>query len=677
MSTQSIKINPGVDVEKSPLLNEAGWSSCQMIRFFQGLLSKIGGWQKFFQTAVTGTCRGMFANQDLSGNQYLALGTNSNLQVYINNNLSDITPISSTSNDAVPFSTASGQKTINFHEVGNPAQVGEFINVLTPTAIGGLVLQGLYAVSAIVDSDNYTIMAASNATSTVSGAGSTALFTTTNTLSSVQVTLANHGFSVGSAYTIYVSTTVGGIVLFGTYVVATYIDVNNFTIVAASSATSSTNGHENGGNVRIVYLLEAGLVSAGTSSGWGIGYWGFGPWGIGASSGGVTPLREWHFGAWGEDLIANYTNGGIYIWLAAGGAINNPAAIIPAAPLYNTSVFIAMPQQQIVALGAEVGGTQDPLLVRWCDVADYTDWTATVINQAGSFRIPSGSRIVGGIQGPQQGLIWTDTSLWAMQYVQPPFVYGFNQIGSGCGLIASRAMGTLNSAVYWMGIDGFYEYSGTGVLHVPCSVWDKVFQNLNLLQKGKITCAPNSSFNEITWYYPSNAGTGEVDSYVKYNADTNVWDYGSLVRTAWIDQSIFGQPMGVDENGYVQQHETSNDADGSPLVCFAETGLFKISAYQGSGLFVTSEGQYYIFLERLLPDFVLSPGATVQVTVKTYGYASDTPVVSGPFQVTSATEYIIVRARGRFASIRIASSDAGSFWRLGECLYSGSPAGRR
>ncbi len=252
-----------------------------------------------------------------------------------------------------------------------------------------------------------------------------------------------------------------------------------------------------------------------------------------------------------------------------------------------------------------------------------------------------------------------------MQYIGFPLVYGFNEIARGCGLIAMRAVGVLAGNTYWMSQNEFFVANGTTVQVLPCAVWDQVFRNLQTLQLDKITCAVNSYFNEISWYFPSLSGSGENDTYVKYNTVDQTWDYGSLARTAWFDQSVVGSPMGTDTSGLIQQHETSNDADGMAMLSSATTGWFKMS-----------EGQLYMFIERMIGDFIYSGGNTMQVTVSVADYPDDSPETV-TFNVTSATEYNIIRLRGRFAKITIASSDLGSFWRLGELIYSSTQSGRR
>lgn len=668
MPYQSLKIRPGIQVEATPMLNEAGFSASNLIRFFQGILSKLGGWQRLTSQMFSGVCRGMIAWADLNGVPYIMIGTNTNLYVYYNGQLYDVTPIRRTSNVANSLSTVMGTNVVTITDTLNGSAQGDTVDIVTYAAVGGLVLQGYYVIQSIIDNDNYTINSPFNATSTVTLGGHTSLFTTTMTSGVVEVTLPNHGFTSGQIYTVHVSTTVGGLTLFGPYIVGTIIDVNNFDITATGSASSSTTAHENSDQIQYQYLISSGPVSTSTAMGYGEGGYGLGPYGIGATSAAIIPLRQWTMLNFGQDWIGCPTNGAIYLWNPSLGEVNNPATLMSVnAPPHNTGIFLAMPQQQIVAFGAydAVNMYQDPMLIRWCDVGDFTDWTASTTNQAGSFRLPRGSRIVGGIQGPQFGMLWTDLGVWQMQYISFPLVYGFNEIASGCGLIAMRAAGILAGNVYWMSQNEFFVANGTTVQVLPCSVWDIVFRNLNTFQKDKITCAVNSYFNEIAWYFPSLSGSGENDTYVKYNSVSQTWDYGSLARTAWFDQSVYGSPMGTDTTGLIQQHETTPDADGIAMLPLATTGWFKMS-----------EGSIYMFLERLIGDFIYDGNATMQVTVQTVNYPNDTPN-SITFNVTSATEYNIIRLRGRLARISIQSSDVGSFWRLGNILTLTSPGGRR
>ena len=329
-----------------------------------------------------------------------------------------------------------------------------------------------------------------------------------------------------------------------------------------------------------------------------------------------------------------------------------------------------MPQRQIVALGSTFNGVQDHLLVRWCDINNFTQWIALPSNQAGSYKLPKGSRIVGGIQGPQQGLIWTDLALWSMQYVNLPDVYNFNEIAVGCGLIGKKAMGVLNNVVYWMSQSQFFLYAGNGVQTLPCTVWDVVFQELDTTKLDRIRCAPNSRFGEITWFFPTVSSGGEVTMYVKHTIATGGWDYGTLTRTSWINQSVLGPPIGSDANGLIFQHETSQNADGQPLVASFQTGYFTLQ-----------DGDLLTFIDQVWPDFKWgyyggSQNASLTMTFYVTDYPGDTPRVFGPYTLTQATQYVTPRLRGRLVSIKFESSDIDTFWRIGAPRYRLTPAGK-
>jgi hypothetical protein len=378
---------------------------------------------------------------------------------------------------------------------------------------------------------------------------------------------------------------------------------------------------------------------------------------------------DWSLGNWGETLISCPRNNGIYQWDPQLGAASS--ALIPTAPIANQGMFIAMPQRQIVAYGSTYNGIQQPLLVRWCDIGNFNVWSPQVTNQAGSYIIPKGSRIVGGIQGPQQGLIWTDLGVWAMQYVSQPYIYQFNEIGAGCGMVAEKAAGAINGDVYWMGLKQFFKLAGSGVEPVNCPVWDVVFQNLNMDYADNIRVAVNSSFHEIAWYYPSNDSVnGENDSYVKLNVLINQWDYGTLDRSAWLDQSVLGQPIGASPTGYIYQHEVSLNADDQPMASSFRTGFFQMS-----------EAELKMFVDQVWPDMKWgyyngAQNANVGITFHVADYPDGQVSSYGPYNLTEATTYITPRFRGRLVSIEISSNDLNTFWRLGGIRYRLQPDGK-
>lgn len=671
MPFEKIILHPGVDVQKTKTLNNGSWSLSNLIRWREGLLEKMGGWRHLSATAIPGVVRGLHAFQDLSSIDYLAAGSNSRLQLYSAGTITDITPIRATHNVTVAFSTTSSSAVVNVKDTANGASAGDWVNIIVPVSVGGIIIQGFYLINTIVDADNYTITAGV-ATGTITNGGAVPLFTTVNTSNIVTVTLNNHGYVLGNAFTVQVSTTVGGLTILGVYIVNTIIDANNFTILTVSTASSSTSGSENSGNARLQYLLSSGPSTDTTIAGWGGGGWGLGTWGIGTTSTlAVTPLRNWFLDNFGQNLVAIYTNGPLYQWIPP-IADGNVATIVSNAPTISVGMFVAMPQAQVVLLGTAVSGTQDPLLIRWSDNGDYTSsgaWTASSTNQAGSYRLSKGSRIVGGVQAPNAGVIWTDTDAWLMQYIQQPFIYGFNIIGTGCGLLSPKGFTLLAGVVYWLSLKGIFAYDiGGSVRPVLCPVWDKIFGDLDIVNSDKAFAASNSLFNEAMYFYPSLSGaTTEIDSYVKHNVFENLWDYGNLVRTAWIDESVFGNPIAVDGNSILQQHEIGTDNDGSPIDSLAQSGYIDIAS-----------GEMFIMINWLIPDFLLQ-GTSPSVTITLYAidFPGDTPRTYGPFTVTSTTQYINVRARARQMAIKIENNTLGTYWRIGAIRYRGAPAGRR
>ena len=680
MPHASFKLLPGVDQNKTPALNEAAISESQLIRFVPdrtlgGLVQKLGGWTKFFPDTIGSIVRCLWAWEDTNANSYLAIGAEGiaagggqALEVINSGVEIDITPQTVESDAAVDFSTTSGSSTVTVIDANFTVDAYDVVNIQTQVSVGGLILFGQYAVTP-VSSTSYTIEARdalgspSFATSTVSNGGAVPEYDTTSGSDFVDVTLADHGYVAGSTFTALVATSVGGVTIYGNYTVISVTSSSVFTISASTQATSTANALENNGDVHFLYLNGVGPVPSG--SGFGVGGFGVGGFGSGiAPSPDLgTPINavDWTIDNWGEILISCPLNGPIYQWNPSSGDLI--AIAIANAPPVNAGMFVAMPQRQIIAWGSTFTGIGDPLLIRWCDVNDYDSWIALITNQAGSYRIPKGSRIVQCIQGPQQGLIWTDLGVWAMQYSGPPYVYQFNELGTGCGLIGRKAAGSMNGIVYWMGQSQFFRLAGNGVEPIRCPVWDVIFQDLDTSNLDKIRIAPNSRFGEITWYYPTSSNGGEVSHYVKYNTILDQWDFGELARTAWINESVLGPPIGAAPNQYIYQHETSTDADGYPMVSSFQTGYFAMT-----------EADVKMFIDQIWPDMKWgyyggTQDANVNITFYVTDYAGQTPIQYGPYTMTQNTTFITPRFRGRLVSIKIESSDIGTFWRLGNIRY--------
>jgi hypothetical protein len=680
MPHASFKLLPGVDQNKTPALNEAAISNSQLIRFIPdrtlgGLVQKLGGWTKFFPDTIGSIVRCLWAWEDTNSNSYLAVGAEGiaagggqALEVINSGVETDITPQKVTSDVAVDFSTTSGSSTVTIIDANFTVDRYDVVDIQTQVSVGGLVLFGQYQVTPI-GSTSYSIEARDKlgdpalATSTVSNGGAVPQYDTTSGSNTVDVTLADHGYVAGDTFTALVATSVGGITVYGNYIVTDVASSSVFSIAVSSQASSTATADENAGDAHFVYLNGVGPLASGT--GYGVGGYGVGGYGSGSAPDPDlgTPINavDWTLDNWGEILIACPYGGPIYYWSPAGGA--EIALAIANAPSVNEGMFVAMPQRQIIAWGSTFTGIIDPLLIRWCDVNNYDSWIPLITNQAGSYRIPKGSRIVQCIQGPQQGLIWTDLGVWAMQYAGPPYVYQFNEIGNGCGLIGRKAAGSMNGVVYWMGQSQFFRLAGGGVEPIRCPVWDVIFQDLDTANLDKIRIAPNSRFGEITWYYPTNSNGGEVSHYVKYNVILNEWDYGELGRTAWINESVLGPPIGAAPNQYIYQHETSTDADGSPMVSSFQTGYF-----------VMTEADVKMFIDQIWPDMKWGyyggvQDANIKLTFYVTDYPGETPLAYGPYTLTQSVKFITPRFRGRLVSIKIESEDIGTFWRLGNIRY--------
>jgi hypothetical protein len=578
------------------------------------------------------------------------------------------------------FATTNGTQLVSVNFIGHGLSVGSTVNFPVSTTGNGVAIAGTYTVVAVADVSNFTISAASQPTQPVTNATTAA---GNNTLHFASGTVP----SWLAAGMLIADVTTPGAIPSGT----TVVSFTATTVVMSANAAGGGVGSGdsisfgativmNSGNAELIYWIALGPPTAG--SGFGLGPFGGGGFGTGvvgpSQTGTPITATDWSLDNWGELLIACPKNGGIFFWDPTGGF--QDAQIVSTAPPFNTGMFVSMSQQILVAFGSSIrkstgwiGWEQDPLLVKWSTVGDFTNFVVSAATQAGSYRIGIGSVIVGGMAVNNQNLLWTDIDLWAMNYIGPPDVFGFNKIGAGAGLVSQAAAQQLRGSVYWMGRTNFYAYNSGGVSVMPCPVWDSVFQNLNTSFLQNIRAMPNTPFNEVGWLYPSAASTGECDSYVKVNITEPgmPWDYGSLPRSAWIDQSILGMPVGASPSGVVYQHETTPDADGQPLVASFTTGYFFIA-----------EGEDFAFVDQIYPDFkfetfIGTVSAHITISFLVVNFPGDTPTVYGPFTVTQSTQFISTRIRGRQMAILVQSSDLGSWWRIGYVRYRYSVVGRR
>lgn len=686
----SVTLRPGVNVEATPTLNQAGYSESRLIRFKDGLAQKYGGWEKYYAFSVGGIPRALHAWQDLNETQHLGVGTTTILGVISADSLTQITPQTLTSDFAPDFTTVitSANVTVTDTNISNVTEY-DSVEFKTPVSVGGIILSGVYPIDLVLSATSYRIVAASAATASVANGGAVPAFNTTSGSSTVLVTLASHGLAVGDTIVFPLSTTVGGVTISGTYTVTSLggTPANEFNIAVDGIASSTTSASMNSGNAQIRYDIALGPAAAGT--GYGIGTYGSGGYSTGvvgsAQTGSSITATDWTHDNWGSAFLSCPEGGGIYEWAPSTGF--QTARLVSGAPPFNGGIFVTAPAQILLAWGSteyhNIGVDRDPLTYTWSDQGDFRFWEAGVVNpstgvfsQAGSNRIPTGSKIVAGLQAPQQALLWTDLDLWAINYIGNPTIgtFGQTKVAASCGAVGSHAVGQLGNVVMWMGYSNFFAFSGNGVSPMPCSVWDAVFQNLDTANAWKVRACPNTPFNEMMWQYPSlSGGTGENDSYVKVNITDGSWDNGplnSMPRSAWIDQSVLGMPIGASPSGIVYQQETTKDADGQPMEWSFTTGYWMIA-----------EGEDVAFVDRVIPDFKYgfyggSANATLQITLYSVMYPGGPVRTYGPYTVTASSTTISTRLRGRQMSMKVSGADLDSFVRLGRVRFRWAPAGR-
>lgn len=683
MPMASVLLRPGVNVERSLSLNEAGVSQSQLIRYKDQLIQTYGGWSQYVPSAIPSTVRALHAWQDAAADTHLGVGATANLIIVSDGANSDVTPQTATVESSAMFTTTAGSQTVQVtipNSSGYPSAYNSvFFN--TPISVAGQIISGGYKIASVLSTISFTFSITEAATTSVSSSGTLPTLASTVDSATIFVDFPDNNYQeiTGLFYPFYAATELtSNQIIQGPYQVASIIDSTQFTINSNVESSASVSLTMNASLVETVYYVAIGPPATGT----GYGSGGYGSGGYGGVSAGTSPVTgtaimadDWTLDNWGQVLLACPEDGPIYAWSPDSGL--QTAEVVSQAPFFNGGIFVSMPQQILVAWRScqpDPDGSgwlsQDNLLVNWSDAEDYTNWTQDNTTAAGSFHIPTGSIIMGGLQSATQGIIWTDVDVWNMQYTNDPtVVFSFNRLGSGCGLVGKHACGVLGGNVYWCGFTNFFMLGSQGVTPINCSVWDYIFQNLNTTYKTKIVCAPNTAFNEIAWFFPSAASTGENDSYVKYNVVEQAWDYGTLARTAWIDVSVLGAPIGTDTGGTIYQHETGNTLSGVASPSF-RTGWWSIA-----------DGNELSFVDWVLPDFIWgtysgTKDAEVQMTFYTADYPGDTPRTYGPYTVTSATEYINLRARGRLMSVLITSGNP-QFFRLGRIRFRFASSGRR
>ncbi len=504
-----------------------------------------------------------------------------------------------------------------------------------------------YDITPIVSSQTLT-----NAINTSAGSQLVVISVTNNLTENTEVIFADMSATVG-----------GNVFLSGSYNVSV-INASSFqiTYVSAATATSAATG-----TVSISYLLNCGLSTTQTGLGWGVGTWGSGTWGTPRTGSGILlNVQQWSLQNWGQDLLANVRGGSIYVWSPTSGT-GARAQLISAAPSIVDHILVTDEQRHLMAFGcSEEGGPYDAMLIRWSDSEDYTVWTPTVTNAAGDFLLTGGSRIVGAITSKGQNLVWTDAHAHAVRFVGQPFVFSFSDLAENCGLVGKHAAVDANGVVYWMSTNNFYVYDGA-VRNLPSYITQDVFADFNFTQRDKVFAGVNAEFNEIIWLYCS-AASDEVDRYVIYNVKDQIFYWGNFTYTVWEDSATFGNIIAIQPDDFIVNVE--------PAGVFSDVSVAYDSFVQSAD-FDIGDGQQIMFMDRVIPDFVISDGTdiTIQLQGKMFpGVSSYT--TKGPYTVSSGTRYVRTRLRARQANIRIGCSVIGS-WNLGHSRVDIGPDGAR
>ncbi len=615
MPLQKIQFAPGVDKEGTEYTADSGWFDSDKIRFRKGRPEKIGGWTKLTPSSFLGICRSLFAWASLERVKYIGAGTNLKFYVIEGVNANDITPIRSTTGAGdVTFSATNGSSTVTVNDTAHGASQDDFVTFSSAASLGGNI-------TAAVLNQEYQVLSVSSA----------------------------------NAFTV------------------TAKDTDGNTVTANSSDTG------NGGSSTVgAYQINTGLSDYVSAAGWGANPWGDGTWGSGSALSVSGQLRQFSQDNFGEDLVFNVRNGGIFYWDESNG-LNTRGVNITSlggasnCPTIASQILVSDNDQHVIAFGANAIGSsdQDRLFVRWSDQESITDWTPTATNTAGGVRINSGSQIVGAVQTRQEILIWTDVSVHSMRFIGAPFIFQFTTISSDVSMISPNSAVNARGNVYFMDKTGFYIYNGA-VQQIPCSVQEYVLTNIDMTQSFKVFAAENNAFSEIIWFYPKTGSGGEVSDYVSFNYNENLWAVGTLARGAWLDSGVLDGPIAASaitssDNNYIYNHEDGYDDDGSAMTAYIESGDLEIG-----------DGNNFMMIDRVLPDFSFSGSSPeVTMTIKGSDFPLESPSSLATATITDSTKQANVRARARHTVLRLESSSAGYGWRLGGFRFGMRQDGRR
>ncbi len=640
MVLQKLEFRPGINTELPDYANENGWRDGDKIRFRVGYPEKIGGWAKKGDNQFIGAARAMKQWTTLDRDNLIGIGTSLKYFIEDGGVFYDITPIRETTGAGdVTFSASQGSSVITVSDTNHGAREGDFVTFSGAASLGG-------AMTAAVLNQEYQIQ--------------TAPTTGTYTINARAATTGLNQYYTGGA-----------------------IDDSAALVVATAGDTNTGGGSTVG-----AYQVQTGIDVTLFGNGWGAGVWSRGAWNSRATIVVQSEiLRLWQHDTFGEDLIFNIRNGPIFYWDASGGASQRGIFLkdltnAQNSPIVAKQVMVSDVDRHVIAFGCNPLGSnvQDPLLIRFSAQENPADWTPLTTNTAGDLRIGSGTAIVQAVETRQEILVFTDQALHSMQFIGPPYTFGINRISENITIRSPNAAVAIGDAVYWMGKDQFYVYNGN-VNQLQCTVREKILRDINDDQLEKIFVGVNSGYQEIWWFYPS-LNSDDVDKYVVYNYDANIWYYGTLNRTAWIDRGVTDYPVAAGTDGILYNHEyEADDQSGTSPVA--------IESFIQSAPIDLGDGEVFSYVRKMIPDVTFrtstNPAPQVDFTIDAFNYngglqvSSDTAniVKSSSVPVEQYTEKVDLRVRGRAISVKISSDQVGTTWRTGLNRLDIRPDGKR
>ena len=737
MPLQAIQLRPGVNREGTNLSNEGGWFECDKIRFRSGYPEKLGGWtQATPGNSYLGVCRSMWNWTDLVGFNLIGVGTN--LKYYVNSSLGiyhDITPIRATATGlSDPFYTVDGSQTITVTDAAHGAETGDFVTFSGATGFNGVsadVLNAEYKITNVIDGSTYEITLPDDVTPTGTGSGGGTVTAEYQITTGLPVyTIGNgygagvwNGVNVGSYDTTleYTSGTTPWVLLNESSTTINVTDTSQFSstgtllidaeLITYSGKTSTSFTGCTRGDGDSTAAVHAYRPTAGTPAPVYVyqvtGYLGTTGWGNATEGGGTgvgQQMRIWTNDNYGKDLLLAYRGGPIYYWPDSTSAWDRSEELSTDVPIVATNqVMVSDVSRFVIAMGCNSfgSGTFDPMVVRWSDQEDPNTWTPEITNQAGEQRLSNGSYIMQAKKSRQEILIWTDSAIYSMQYLGPPYVWGFQLLMDNISIMGPNAAIVVNNVAYWMGTDKFYSYSGV-VQTLPCALRQYIFDDISFDQRFQTVAGTNEGYNEVWWLYVSqtevNAATSEGrdplnDRYVIYNHLERIWYYGTLSRTFWLDSGLQQYPMaayGDVDGGTIIFHENGNDdASTSTPVPF--------DAYISSSDFDIGDGHNFGYVWRIIPDVNFTgssngyPQVYMQLSPRNFPGApysksiqTDTQSAQRYYQnmkqyiIQEFTEQVYSRVRGRQMKFTIGSSgQLGVAWQLGTPRIDVKPDGKR